>query len=306
MNAPAKKNRILIIKLGALGDVCLSMRYFERIRETHPDTHITMMTTAPFLSLCEKNPAFDSVIAIKRWGALDLSQWLSFISFMKKNDFDLVYDIQSNDRTSIMRRLSPATASKNWIRFAPPFMPRGGVSFKGIVLDPSVVSDMRPHDLSWLSADITAFGIKPPFALLVAGSAPQHPAKRWPASHYAELAQRLAARGITPVLIGTAADAQATRLIASACPQAVDLTARTSFAEIAALGQQAAVAIGNDTGPMHMISLCGCPVVSLFSSASDPAKSAPQGEIVRVLRADNLADVAVTDVDLAAQEIARV
>ena len=71
------------------------------------------------------------------------------------------------------------------------------------------------------------------------------------------------------------------------------------------MAQRAHAAVGNDTGPMHLISLCGCPVVSLFSHASDPANSAPRGPVVKVLRAADLADVAVTDVDAALQSLQR-
>ncbi len=306
MSKPHNTNKILVIKLGALGDVCLGMRYFERIREIHSNAHITMITTPPFLSLCENNPSFDAVVTVKRWGILNIADWLRFFSFMRKKNFDLVYDLQSNDRTEIMRQIAPAKTKKNWIKFSSSLATQRNITFKGEVLDPGQEIDLRPHNLSWLTSDTTDYNIQLPFALIVPGSAPQHPAKRWPAEHYAELAQRLVARGITPVLLGTAAEANATNIIAQACPQAIDLTARTSFADIAALAQKAVAAVGNDTGPMHLISLCGCPVVSLFSSASDPAKSAPRGPTVEVLRADNLADVAVTDVDAAVKEIARI
>ncbi len=66
---------------------------------------------------------------------------------------------------------------------------------------------------------------------------------------------------------------------------------------IAALAHTAKAAIGNDTGPMHLIALCGCPSVSLFSSASDPQQSAPRGEHVRVLQKDDLHDLSVDAVE---------
>ena len=79
--------------------------------------------------------------------------------------------------------------------------------------------------------------------------------------------------------------------IAAACPSARNLRGATSFDEIVALARGATLAVGNDTGPMHLISAAGCPVVSLFSAESDPLKVAPIGPSVTVLRRDHLGDL---------------
>ena len=60
------------------------------------------------------------------------------------------------------------------------------------------------------------------------------------------------------------------------------------------LARAAAVAIGNDTGPMHLIATAGCPSIVLFSGDSDPALCAPRGPLVDVLRRP---DLATLDVD---------
>jgi ADP-heptose:LPS heptosyltransferase len=135
------------------------------------------------------------------------------------------------------------------------------------------------------------------FALLVPGSAAHRPAKRWPAARFAALAQTLARRGITPLLIGTAVERDALAAIAAACPEARDLCGQDDGPEdIAALARRARVAVGNDTGPMHLIAAAGCPVVSLFSGESDPAKVAPRGPRVAVLRRAKLADLPLEEV----------
>lgn len=70
----------------------------------------------------------------------------------------------------------------------------------------------------------------------------------------------------------------------------------TELADIAALAGDAAGAIGNDTGPIHMTAAAGCPTVVLFSAASDPALTAPRGTDIEVLQRDNLADLSVESV----------
>lgn len=293
--------KILVIKLGAFGDVVLSFAAFNAIRQHHPDAHITFLTIPAFKTLAETSPYFDQVITFDRPPFWKVGSWLQLFRFFSRAKYDLVYDMQRNDRTRLYKSFGSARLRQSWL----------GNNTEGYRLNPQAidVSDiMRFYQppLDWLKHDLSQFNLPQRYALLVPGCAPQHPAKRWPAEHYAALAQRLAARGVTPVLLGTAAEANATSIIAQACPQAIDLTARTSFADIASLAQQAVAAVGNDTGPMHLISICGCPVVSLFSRASNPEKSAPRGNIVKVLRADHLADVAVSDVDAALQTIERV
>ena len=66
---------------------------------------------------------------------------------------------------------------------------------------------------------------------------------------------------------------------------------RTSLEEIVALARHAVLAVGNDTGPMHIAATAGCACAVLFSRASDPELSRPQGPRVTVLRRDELDDL---------------
>jgi ADP-heptose:LPS heptosyltransferase len=129
--------------------------------------------------------------------------------------------------------------------------------------------------------------------LLVAGGAAHRPEKRWPADQYASLAQELSQRGLTPLLIGTAAEAPALATICARVPAAVSLCGKTSIAQLASLARLAELAIGNDTGPMHVIASAGCRATVLFSHASDPIRSAPLGQDVRILRAPDLQSLSV-------------
>jgi ADP-heptose:LPS heptosyltransferase len=135
--------------------------------------------------------------------------------------------------------------------------------------------------------------------LLVPGAAAHRPKKRWPVGHYAALAAILAARGLTPVVIGTAAEAPLAAAILENCPRALDLTGRTTIAEIFGIASRAALAVGNDTGPMHLAAASGCPCVVLFSATSDPALTAPRGpdgEWPMLLRVPDLAALPVEEV----------
>jgi ADP-heptose:LPS heptosyltransferase len=158
-------------------------------------------------------------------------------------------------------------------------------------------------DLSFLTGDLSDLELPGRFALLVPGSAPSRPEKRWPAGRYAALASALAHAGIAPLLIGTEAEGEALDAIRAGCPAARDLRGRTDFGRMAELARRAELAVGNDTGPMHLIAAAGCPTLSLFSDASDPVKVAPRGPRTARLQRARLADLGADEVLGALQEL---
>jgi ADP-heptose:LPS heptosyltransferase len=72
---------------------------------------------------------------------------------------------------------------------------------------------------------------------------------------------------------------------------------------LAALGAEAAVVIGNDTGPTYLAAFAGAPSVVLFSSDSDPALCAPRSARVTVLQRDDLADLSADEVTKAVSRL---
>ena len=76
----------------------------------------------------------------------------------------------------------------------------------------------------------------------------------------------------------------------------LNLIGQTSLLELAAITARASLAIGNDTGPMHLAAALNVPSVVLFSEASDPALTAPrypEGGQPIILRSPSLADLPV-------------
>ncbi len=161
------------------------------------------------------------------------------------------------------------------------------------------IPDVPSTDLSWATAELDGFGLAERFALVVPGGSAHRPEKRWPATRFAELARWFAGHGIQPVLVGSSAEREALAAIAAACPEARDLCGETTFEAVVELARRAAVAVGNDTGPMHLIAAAGCPSVVLYSNASDPARTAPRGAAVTVLQRASLGDLSTAAVTAA-------
>jgi ADP-heptose:LPS heptosyltransferase len=158
------------------------------------------------------------------------------------------------------------------------------------------IADVPRTNLDWATADLGRFKLPDPFVLLVPGGSAGRLAKRWPVAKYAALATELLAHGAVPVVVGGRDEKELGATIRAATPRTRDLTGETSFAEIAALARGASAAIGNDTGPMHLIAAADCPSIVLFSAESDPALCAPRGKEVAVLRRTSLIGLGVDEV----------
>jgi len=297
----AAPRRILVIKLSALGDFVQAFAPFAAIRRAHPGAHITLLTTKPYADLAGRSPWFDQVWIDDRPKAWQLRKVARLRKRLRSGRFDRVYDLQTSDRSSGYLRLMGGPGAVEWSGIArgcshphanPARDSMHTLDRQAEQLRMAGIAEVPPPDLAWMDADISGFGLPARFVLLAPGGAPHRPDKRWPGARYAELAAMLAAKGLTPVVLGTAAERAEAEAIAAACPEARSLVGRTSLVEIAALARRATAAVGNDTGPMHLIATAGCPAVVLFSRASDPALCAPRGRAVTVLRRDDLAELA--------------
>jgi len=299
----SRPDRILVIKLSALGDFILSLGAFRAIRAHHPDARITLLTTAPFVEMANACGCFDEVWTDDRPQWLEFRRWLGHIGKLRRAGFTRVYDLQRSQRTGwYFRLLGPRPPE--WVgsvpgcshRYVDPPEAVHITARNAHMLAQAGIAEVPPPDLSFMRADIGRFAIQTPYALLVPGSSVHRPDKRWPADSFAELAAELARKSMTPVLIGGPAERDSMRTIAGACPAVRDLCGQTDLAEIVTLARGARVAVGNDTGPLHVAAAAGCPTVALFGSTSHPIKTRPPAPKVTVLQKPTLADVTVSEV----------
>jgi ADP-heptose:LPS heptosyltransferase len=297
----AGPRRVLVLKLGVLGNVILSLGPFATIRRHHADAHITLLTTAQFADWLARSPWFDTVWVDERPEWWDLPGWLRLRQKLIAGQFDRAYDLQTSSRSSRYFHLFPHASRPDWSGIAygcalPDRDPKRNrmhdIDRQFGQLRQAGISGREPSDLSWSEADIGLYGLPAYFALLVPGSSAHRPVKRWPIQCYRELAAMLMQRGTTPVVLGTAQE----QPLARAIPDAIDLSGRTDLRQLTSLARAAQVAIGNDTGPMHLLAAAGCPSVVLFSRDSDPAMCAPRGQMVSVLRRPDLAELDVKTV----------
>lgn len=302
--------RVLVIRLGAFGDFVQSFGPFAAIRAAHPDAEITLLTTAPFAALAQAAPWFDRVDVDARPG------WWNIPGILRLRrqlaGFDLAYDLQTSGRSSRYFLLAGKPA---WSGIAGGCsLPHGNPKRDEMhtrerqreQLEQAGIVAFPVPDLSWLPT--TTLDLPRRYALLAPGAASHRPDKRWPPELFGLLARMLWEKGVTPVVIGVPAEAGLGQLIRIICPATVDLTGRTSLGEVFSIARGAAVAVGNDTGPMHLAALSGGPCVVLFGPASDPALTAPRGaggEWLAVLKVPDLGALGAEEVFARAAGIMR-
>lgn len=287
--------RILVIRHGAFGDIILTFPAFAAIRQHHAFDEITLLTAAPFAPLLRASPWFDKIDVDKRpkwWDVPGLRHLKRQLT-----GFDMVYDLQTSGRSTRYFILAGKPA---WSGIARGCAYPDGVDRKTLhtrerlaqqLSLAGITTPLPVPDLSWLKADLSGFALPPRYVVLVPGASPHRPEKRFPAEGFRDLVPFLKSPA---VIVGTAQEAPLAAAIGG-----LDLTGKTNFLQLAAVLKGASLAIGNDTGPMHLAAALGVPCISLFSGASDPKLSAPRypdGGWPVILRAPSLQGLKVAQI----------
>jgi len=283
---------ILVIKLGALGDIFASTSAFEAIRKHHPKDHITLLTTRPYENFAKKVSYFDDIWFDDRSKLIHPRKLLEMRKKLRSGSFDRVYDLQMVDRTNFYSYLFGFLRRPEWVGTAwgashryhlPKIQTYHQERLRGL-LEAGGIVPLPPLDLTRLSGNIQDFPVKFPYVLFAPGASPAHRhTKCWPLERYGEVATALVKAGLTPVIVG--GPDEDNHIITDLCPEAIDLTAKTKLLDMITLATHAAFAIGNDTGPMHIASTCLCPVLTVFFGKNDPNAVGPRGVYYRHLYA---------------------
>jgi ADP-heptose:LPS heptosyltransferase len=290
LSTPGKN--ILVIKLGALGDVVLALPQLAHILEVHAADRVTLLTAPEYAVLVDGFVRLH-VASFRRRGLFEMSRLLVWLL---RSRFDVVYDLQGSLRSRMMTRLSRAgkrVGPEAGLAYThtPPSGPAAVHAFDrfNAVLAAGGIGQAEPvFRLPWLqsgqeavAAWLEAHDLQGKrLALLHAGGSPQWVSKRWAETNFLELATALAESGIRVVWIGAAAEREMNRRLSAVT--GIDATGRFDYRELAVLAGRAEFAITNDSGPMHVIAAAGLPVYAFFGP-TDWRRSHALGQQRRVL-----------------------
>ncbi len=293
---------ILVIKLGALGDLFHSMDAFQAIRAHHRSDRVTLLTRPAYVKFAGLMPWFDAVQVDVGARGLRFDLWLATRRQIRSGSYARVYDLQCNDRTNFYYSLLFPGVRPEWVGMARgcshPWMryrsDSASVPRRQLDMIASAgVPAAGEVDFSWLDAPLAGISLPERFILFAPGCAPHRPYKRWAAASYAELSRRLAARGFATVAVGTSVDSDIIDALCAAAPEVVNLSGKTSIPQLAAIARRARGVVGNDTGPIHITASVGAPTLVLMSGQTDPVRMIPRGPDVGFVREENLADLDV-------------
>lgn len=314
--------QVLVIQAGSIAEFVLSLAAMKRIRQAHPRARITLLTRPQFEALAKASPYFNHVQPEE--APVGPGAWLALRGWIKRNHFDRIYDLESSGWSNalfhMLRPFPPVWSGaargarlrhRNPRREDMHTLERQAEQLQvaGIWPDaPTQGGDAPAPDLSWIlrrapePRPVAGAAAPRPFVLMVPGGVENKPEKRWPLEHYGALGRWLRERGYDIVVIGGPQESNLARAIQKMVGNARDLTGRTDFAQIAVLGARAALAVGNNTGPMHLIAAAGAPTITVVAAASDALQTAPRGHVA-VLQAERLDQLSVETVASAAASL---
>ncbi|HVY86407.1 MAG TPA: glycosyltransferase family 9 protein [Caulobacterales bacterium] len=329
--APSAAKRVLVIKMGGLADFVQMLAAAKRIRDYHVGARITLLTNEPFRVMAEKCPYFDTVesdasvrpptvgeSATTAVGAQAAKEEqpiiVQLISRVRAAKYDMVYDLENSRRTNaIYQGLRPWPPL--WSGGAPgcshPFKDPGALhnldrlaaqlQSAGIEVAGPLVPDfawvrVALRDPPRLQPDY--FGIRGRYVLLCPRGGDVGAKRRWPVEKYVQLANRIAAQGVTPVVLGGQEEREVGAAIAQAERRAKNLVMRPDLFQSAALAERASFAVGDDVDLLHVAAAGGAPSLVFMSSRADVEAKAPRGPGGVVgLTAAIIADIPVDQVD---------
>jgi heptosyltransferase-1 len=310
--------RLLIVRLSAMGDVIHTLPAVHALREAFPQAHIGWLIEERWAELLcalgsprrgprsALRPLVDEVhtVNLKAWGkslfSISTLQHVATVwNDVRDAHYDVAVDLQGAMRSAVLARLSGARVVYGAAEPREPpaslWCTRKVVAHGGHVVEqnlsvaealvghrvkPSPIE--LPHDPqaeAGILQRLAEYGISE-FAILNPGAG--WGAKRWPVERYGEVSRKLAGRGLQSILNHGPGEEELVRQAESASGG----TARAmscSVTELIALTRRARLFIGGDTGPLHLAAALRVPVVAIYGP-TDPARNGPYGTRSVVLR----------------------
>lgn len=288
--------KICIIKLGALGDFVLSTAAFADIRAHHPNDHITLITTKKMSAFTKNIPFVDKIL----WDERKTFWNLRYLFDIRKklSGFDMVYDLQTNQRSGLYFILA---GKPNWNGIAkgckfPHNNPKRNNmhSLERIAeqLKNSGIQAQNTTNISYAAEDssniLTANNVSTNFIAIVPGGSKHRPGKRWP--HFISLIKELEQQGKQSVLIGGPDESELLKDIAKQT-NAINLGGKANLNQLIDILNKSDAIIGNDTGPMHIAAALHKKGVTLFGPESDPTLCAPKSPHMHILHKQDFASI---------------
>jgi len=315
---------ILVIDFGQLGDVVLSLPALGAIRKRFPQARITVAVGKPGADVIALSDFADETLVVDRVALRDGFKPLSvfrvfkLVKEVRAKRFDFVIDLHSLSETNLLGFLSGAPKRLYSRRpgrsldYLSNFNPRPPIETDHRqrhlidryldVLRPLEIENAerlptlrtRPLDDATLERILVRADSGAPLVGLFPGAG--HPSRRWPLEQFASLADFLIRNDQVRVLVFLGPEERDfIRDIRRQFPPSVVILDQLTIPQLAAAQARLAAFVSNDTGPMHIASAVGTPVVLLLDKRA-PESYLPQGDRHRVIYNSVIEDITVDEV----------
>lgn len=303
--------RVLVVRVGAMGDVLHALPAVTALRRALPEAHIGWAIEPRWRPLLEdgegRRPVVDAVHAVetKLWQSkpasmATLRSVAGLRASLRAEHYDVCVDLQGSMRSAVIGRMAGARA------FHGPAEPREGqarwlygqrvrteaahvIEQAAELMSAAVGQRLAPAEVElpadagaerWWAEQQQSQMDDRPYVLLAPGAG--WGAKQWPGARFGALARRLGEEGYG-VLVNQAGERDAVTAEVMREAGAAARAMRTDLPQLIAIARRAVLVVAGDTGPLHLAVTLRRPVVALFGP-TDPARTGPYGALARVLR----------------------
>ena len=283
---------ILIVRLGALGDIVHTIPAAAALRESFPEARVDWVVEARHRDILDLVVGIDRLVVLR---AGTPAAWVDATRELRRVPYDVALDFQGLMKSAVFARASGAQRVIGFSiwhlreKSARPFYSETGAADENIDREAHIIHKnlallravgVTTHRVAFPlirvaseAASEVAEAIAGPFALINPGAG--WPNKRWPAERFGEVAAFLRdVRGLASVVLWGPGEETLARAVVDASSGAARLAPATTVADVLALSRAAALMVSGDTGPLHIAAAAGTPIVGVFGP-TDPARNGP-------------------------------
>ena len=317
---PNGPQRILIIKPSSLGDVAATLPLLCDLRRLYPHSKIDWLIRPAFADLINGHDALDELILFQQghlarwWSGRGVGAAASLRHKLQAKKYDMVFDAQGLLRSALIARLTKALVRIGFTsaREGATLFYTHGVDMRrqdevAVVRMRSLLTPIQkpdehvefrvPISPAIIEAVRQIMNASGPVAAIIPGA--RWDAKRWSHDGFVDIGRRLLAAGVKPIVLGSPQERSLCQYVAEGIgPGALNLGGKTSLDQMIAALALSRIAIGNDSGPLHVAVALGKPVVALYGP-TDEKSVGPWNQLHHVLRFDDLGDYRVNEPDRA-------
>jgi ADP-heptose:LPS heptosyltransferase len=310
--------RILVFRIGNIGDILVTLPALDGIRTRFPDAHIALLTSPGR----QGTPGAEHILPPRKWfdelivyHAPDVRSWkgrLRLLRRLREGRFDLFIELSNQQsrpldelRNLIVARMAGCRSAVGFevsqhalfLREQALHLPQVRESvriYRSIATKLSLdsyrearlpVSESSRNQIAGL---LLRHGITDKECYVVMHAGAKRQTNQWPREWYAYVADEVIRRwGTRVVLTGSPSELSLVEHIIKLMHESSTvLCGQIDLPRMAALLERSSLYIGNDTGPMHLAATVGTPTVSIFSARDFPERWYPAGLGHSVLRRD--------------------